>query len=158
MLERNSGKKPREKNHTWILRFCKAIIIKIFFPKCQKSDEKKRNPIELWNRTSPAHNRTLWISKGKWQIGMLSGSDGVMDLQCVGWNALLYLWYCRIEDFLSKLAFNAPTHPLSKREEKWFHNPGINFFFLWICFNPFWNSLDTFNCFFCHGLPWWLRR
>ena len=88
----------------------------------------KRREIPLSSEIAPPQptieHYEYWRESGRQEC-----FQGVMDLQCVGWNALLFLWYCRIEDFLSKFAFNGPTHPLSKREEKWFHNPGLNFFF-----------------------------
>ena len=88
----------------------------------------KRREIPLSSEIAPPQptieHYEYWRESGRQEC-----FQGVMALQCVGWNALLFLWYCRIEDFLSKFAFNGPTHPLSKREEKWFHNPGLNFFF-----------------------------
>jgi len=88
----------------------------------------KRREIPLSSEIAPPQptieHYEYWRESGRQEC-----FQGVMDLQCVGWNALLFLWYCRIEDFLSKFALNGPTHPLSKREEKWFHDPGLNFFF-----------------------------
>ena len=109
-------RKHKKRSIPWILGIFKAIISEICLSKCQKSDEGSVADTSAFSE--------WWV------------------FSVCKWNALLFLWYCRIEGVLSKLAFNGPTNSLLEIGGKWFHNPRLNYFFP---LNLLWPILELFG-------------